>query len=66
MTKALYCGNCKLEAKAIQEYAHAAKLEGCSPEEFVLREEGTLNRELGIFWCTECYITLGMPLGVAQ
>lgn len=31
----------------------------------VLGEEGTLNPLNGHFWCTDCYIRVGMPTGVA-
>jgi hypothetical protein len=32
-----------------------------TPDDFVWREEGTLNRETGHFLCTSCYIKAGMP-----
>ena len=59
------CRRCKREPAAIQEYVAYAAESGCTPEEYVEREEGTFNRLSGEFWCTECYIARGMPLGTA-
>jgi hypothetical protein len=28
-------------------------------------EDGSYNANNGHFWCTECYVNIGMPLGVA-
>jgi hypothetical protein len=32
-------------------------------DEYVWREEGTLNRDNGHFLCDQCYINAGMPSG---
>jgi hypothetical protein len=58
------CALCGKAPDEIDEYVVAAAVERMTPEEYVREEEGTLNPETGRFWCTECYITLGMPLGV--
>jgi hypothetical protein len=36
-----------------------------SADEAVRKNEGTFNRQNQHFWCTSCYIKVGMPLGVA-
>lgn len=32
---------------------------------YVMAEEGTFNDRTGHYWCDGCYITAGMPLGLA-
>ncbi|MBW2037426.1 MAG: hypothetical protein JRI41_08110 [Deltaproteobacteria bacterium] len=59
------CRICGKEPKQIGEYIHAAEEEGISPEEYVREEEGTYNQFTELFYCTECYIKIGMPLGKA-
>jgi hypothetical protein len=61
----MQCKECGRKPSEIQEYIEAAKEYECTPEEFVWREEGTYNGLTGKFWCTECYVKLGMPLGKA-
>lgn len=60
---------CKVCGKApheILEYIQGAVDEGiATPAEYVRQEEGTFNRETELFYCTECYIRIGMPLGTA-
>lgn len=36
-----------------------------TPMQFVQENDGTYNRHNGHFWCTDCYILVGQPLGVA-
>lgn len=38
-----------------------AEASDCTPTEYVLAEEGTLNSENGHFLCTSCYIKAGQP-----
>jgi len=59
------CVGCKRAPAQIQEYVDAAHDEGITPSEWVRSEEGTFNKENGHFWCTNCYIKAGMPLGKA-
>lgn len=59
------CVGCKREPKQILEYKAASDREGIAADEYVKREEGTYNRKNGHFWCTECYIEAGQPLGKA-
>lgn len=59
------CKECGRHPEEIPEYVFEAEREGITPEEYVRREEGTYNSETGYFYCTDCYITLGMPLGKA-
>lgn len=60
------CLECGREPKDILEYVEAALDEKMTPDDYVRREEGTYNPILDVFWCTECYIQIGMPLGKAR
>lgn len=55
------CIGCGKQPDEIEEYVEMGKAEDMSPDEFVRREEGTLNRDNGHFLCTECYVAAGMP-----
>jgi len=57
----LICIGCNKHPNEIEEYIIESKSEGISPDEYVLREEGTLNHKTGQFLCTNCYIKAGMP-----
>lgn len=64
------CARCHRTPGEIPEYIMMAKEENIldwegkpDPVGFVYREEGTYNTANGRFWCTECYIALGQPLG---
>ena len=59
------CKVCQRHPEDILEYIHAARDEQCTPEEFVMSEEGTYNPRTKLFYCTKCYIEIGMPLGTA-
>ena len=60
------CVVCGKNANDILEYKSAASIEGYnSGEDFVRECEGTYNAKEDIFCCTDCYIEIGMPLGVA-
>jgi len=60
------CLRCERAPAQISEYILAAKEERVTPEVFVIENEGTYNPKTRKFWCTDCYIALGMPLGVAS
>jgi len=60
------CLRCGEVPANIPEYYEAAKDEGVSAKEYVIENEGTFNADTGRFWCTDCYIALGMPLGAAR
>jgi len=45
----------------ISEYQPESTGELLSPRAYVMREEGTLNRQNGHFLCTSCYIKAGQP-----
>ncbi len=62
----LRCLECGRKPDEITEYINIAIDDNISSDEVVLREEGTLNRATGKFWCTNCYIKLGQPLGKAK
>lgn len=61
----IHCIVCKKMPHELEEYVQVAEVNECTPAEVVVDEEGTYNRENGHFWCTECYISIGMPLGKA-
>lgn len=61
----VHCKGCGKTPDAIPEYVVACRDYGCTPTEYVQRGEGTYNPKTGQFWCTECYIKVGMPLGRA-
>ena len=62
----VHCAVCKREPHEIEEYSQESTGEPLSPLSYVLCHEGTYNPRTGLFWCTECYITLSMPLGQAR
>ena len=64
------CAKCHRTPSEIPEYVAMAQEEGYEKmggapdaEMAVLKNEGTYNSDTGKFWCTECYIKLGQPLG---
>lgn len=59
----LHCGLCCRVPATIPGIPDYAANEGLTPDEYVWREEGTLNRDTGQFACDGCYIKLGMPSG---
>ena len=60
------CKICKRPARKIDEYVRLAlDLSYASIDECVANEEGTYNPDTGYFYCTECYIKIGQPLGTA-
>jgi len=67
MTKEIRCNGCKLHPDQIDEYvSQFVEFDCSSPEDMVRQEEGTFNPDNGHFWCTNCYIKAGTPLGVAR
>lgn len=62
----IMCRGCKKTPNELMEYKMLAEENGYdSPEEAVKKEEGTYNKKTGLFWCTDCYIKAGMPIGKA-
>lgn len=59
------CKICGRTPDKIDEYIEMAEIEDMTPEEYVRTEEGTFNHITEMFYCTECYINIGMPLGTA-
>lgn len=57
----LMCAGCEKPPAELGEYVAHATEEGISPEEYVWREEGTLNPETGLFLCDICYVAKGSP-----
>ncbi|MFA6619413.1 MAG: hypothetical protein WCT23_10145 [Candidatus Neomarinimicrobiota bacterium] len=59
------CKVCGKRPDEIEEYIQMAEDMGVSPFQAIHSEEGTLNTKTGLFYCTSCYIKIGMPLGTA-
>lgn len=59
------CKECNKKPIEIQEYIDMAKEEEMGIEEYVIENEGTYNPDTKLFLCTDCYIKLEMPLGLA-
>lgn len=60
------CKICKKTPEELAEYKLLAEDEGyASAEEAVIHGEGTYNPNTKQFYCTECYIKIGCPLGTA-
>jgi len=59
------CLKCGRTPDEIDEYVIFSREEGVTPVEYVKKEEGTYNEETGDFYCTDCYIAVGMPPGKA-
>lgn len=59
------CKICGKKPEQISEYITESKLANLTPSEFVRLEEGTYNPTTDLFYCTNCYIKIGMPRGVA-
>lgn len=61
----MQCAECGRKPRELSEYVEMARFNNESPSQFVRREEGTYNPISGQFWCTECYIRIGQPMGGA-
>lgn len=59
------CIGCNKHPGEITEYVELAEIADMGPNDYVRELEGTYNTENGHFYCTECYINAGQPLGVA-
>lgn len=57
----LRCCRCGKTPEELDEYREGALVEGTTAEQFARENEGTLNRETGLFACTPCYIAMGQP-----
>jgi len=58
----LNCVGCQREPKDIPEYQEAAEREEMAPTEYVRFDEGTYDIQTDMFCCTNCYVSMGMPL----
>ena len=66
MAKIIKCKGCGRTPSQISEYVNMAREEGYSgADDFVMENEGTYNERTGLFWCTDCYIKAGQPIGTA-
>lgn len=61
----IVCKGCGKSPDEIPEYVLLANELELTPNLAVITEEGTYNRRTGRFYCTDCYIKAGMPLGKA-
>lgn len=57
------CTGCNRRPAEIDVYIELAAVEETTPDEWVRREEGTLNPRNGHFLCDPCYVKAGMPVG---
>lgn len=55
------CPYCDKQPHEIEEYKIYAKLDNVTPEQFVIKEEGTYDHRTKLFCCTICYVTIGAP-----
>lgn len=72
----LQCLECKRAPEDIQEYRdavsdsgeeeHSDDIQDEDVRHFVIHNEGTYNPATNVFWCTECYLNKGAPLGLAR
>ncbi len=56
------CRECGKTPSEIGEYVEAAEDNGMTPDDYVREEEGTFDPRTGRFYCTKCYIAVGMPV----
>lgn len=56
-----YCGKTPDELPEYSEIIKDQKDYYGSPADFVMKEEGTLDRSTGAFCCTDCYVKIGCP-----
>lgn len=66
MSKEIKCKCCGKKPNEISEYVEMVE-DGDykTAEEAAIDDEGTYNSETGLFYCTSCYIEIGMPNGKA-
>ena len=64
-SKKVVCKGCGKEPHEIREYVIFAQELDITPEQYVINEEGTYNKRTKLFYCTDCYMKAGMPLGIA-
>ena len=57
----LICTGCGKTPRELSEYVSAVRGRDLTPDDYVWREEGTLNQGNGHFTCTDCYVRRGMP-----
>jgi len=57
----LICIGCEKTPNELSEYSPEYTGEDLSPDDYVWKEEGTLNPRNGHFLCTPCYIAAGQP-----
>ncbi|MGL5713350.1 MAG: hypothetical protein ACRCX2_10055 [Paraclostridium sp.] len=59
------CKHCGKKANEIREYIDMAKEDKMPISQYIREGEGTYNPLTNKFYCTDCYIDLGCPLGKA-
>ncbi|MEE8262763.1 MAG: hypothetical protein V3R83_09905 [Gammaproteobacteria bacterium] len=58
----LRCSYCGKAPEELPEYSLKGQEDYYgSPADFVMKEEGTLDRSTGAFCCTDCYVKIGCP-----
>jgi hypothetical protein len=57
----IICFCCGHLPEEIDSIVDSAKEEGLTPDQWIMKEEGTYNPKSRQFCCDRCYIDLGMP-----
>ncbi len=57
------CFRCGKTPDELVEYIEAAAEWEMTPHDYMLEEEGTVNRAARTFCCTICYVAIGCPSG---
>lgn len=60
----IICKDCKREPQEIPYYINQALAEEVHPYD-IAAEDGTYNPKTHQFYCMECYVKRGCPLGTA-
>lgn len=60
------CSVCRKIPDELLEYTIIAADLGMTPDAYVRAEEGTYNVDEDAFFCTKCYIDIGMPLNAER
>lgn len=58
----IVCLRCGARPQDLAEYLVSSEEYGCTPEEYVVQQEGTYDISSRTFLCTRCYVAVGTPL----
>lgn len=57
----IHCAECLRTPSEIPDEVALADAFGMTPDEYIMRIEGTYNSENGLYLCTDCYMAVDMP-----